>query len=207
MAITTGASNIATLPGLFLMKKQGRYFAYYLSIFAFFNSLLYHICESLDIIVFIPQKKWHELDNIGAICCLNALIISLTKNSENMLEQNKMNYVSLFIALIFQKRDPWDLMNTIVPIVIITIITLYQFYRFGFPKYYLASSSQGLVLLVLALAMFIKGLDDLNDYLRMYHSLWHVLIGLSTYYLWQIQKETVLPIHNIISDIIQLKLD
>lgn len=207
MAIITGASNIATIPGLFLMKKQGRNFTYYLSIFALTNSVLYHICESLDIILFIPQKKWHELDNIGAICCMNSLIISLTKYSENKAEQNKLNYISLFLALIFQKKDPWDLSNTIIPIAIISMMTLYQMFKLGLPKYYFNPLSQGLVLLVLALAMFIKGLDDLNDYLRIYHSLWHVLIGLSTYYLWQIQKHTIFPMSRMISDIIQLQFE
>ena len=46
--------------------------------------------------------------------------------------------------------------------------------------------------LVGAIAMFVKGLDDGNDYLRIYHSLWHVLIGVSTFYLWQLQdKKTI----------------
>ena len=35
--------------------------------------------------------------------------------------------------------------------------------------------------------MFIRGLDDLNDYIRIYHTLWHIFIGIAFYYLWQIQ--------------------
>lgn len=202
MAIITGSSNIATIPGLFLMKKQKRFFAYYLSIFAFINSVLYHICESLDIIIYLPQLKWHELDNIGAICCLNALIISITSFCFDMNEQRIMNYFSLFMALIFQKRGPWDLFNTIAPIVIIGIISVYKLIKYGRPKYFQEGLIQGFAFLVPAIAMFIKGLDDGNDYLRIYHSLWHVLIGLSTYYLWQIQYQSVYPMKRMINDII-----
>ena len=35
--------------------------------------------------------------------------------------------------------------------------------------------------------MFIRGLDDLNDYIRIYHTLWHIFIGTAFYYLWQAQ--------------------
>ena len=35
--------------------------------------------------------------------------------------------------------------------------------------------------------MFVRGLDDLNDYIRIYHTLWHLFIGIAFYYLWQIQ--------------------
>ena len=37
--------------------------------------------------------------------------------------------------------------------------------------------------------MFVKGLDEHSDYLRIAHSLWHILIGISTFYLWQLQEK------------------
>ena len=79
MAVTTALSNVSTIPGLCLMKYQGRIFSYYFSIFRIFVSFMYHLCESLDILIFIPQLKWHELDNIGAIYCMNNLMLSFTK--------------------------------------------------------------------------------------------------------------------------------
>lgn len=202
MAIITGSSNIATIPGLFLIKRQKRYFIYYLSIFGLINSLLYHICESLDIVIYLPQLKWHELDNIGAICCMNALIISITPFCFDLSVQRKMNYFSLFMALIFQKRGPWDLFNTIAPIIVIGLICIYQIIKYGKPQYYREGLVQGFIIFIPALAMFVKGLDDGNDYLRIYHSLWHVLIGLSTYYLWQIQYKNVYPLKSMVKDIL-----
>ena len=97
MAITTALSNVSTIPGLFLMKYQGRLFSYYFSIFGIIVSFMYHLCESLDIVIFIPQLKWHELDNIAAIYCLNNLMLSFTKLGLNIEEIEKKK---LFINII-----------------------------------------------------------------------------------------------------------
>ena len=187
MAITTALSNISTIPGLFLMKYHGRIFSYYFSIFGIFVSFMYHLCESLDIIIFIPQLKWHELDNIGAIYCLNNLMLSFTKIGLNIDEIEKMNYLSAFLILIIQKRGPWELINTIMPIVICGIYVIYHMMRYGIPNYYKDQLIKGGIFFCIGLVMFIRGLDDLNDYIRIYHTLWHLFIGIAFYYLWQIQ--------------------
>ena len=187
MAITTALSNISTIPGLFLMKYHGRIFSYYFSIFGIFVSFMYHLCESLDIIIFIPQLKWHELDNIGAIYCLNNLMLSFTKIGLNIDEIEKMNYLSAFLILIIQKRGPWELINTIMPIVICGIYVIYHMMRYGIPNYYKDQLIKGGIFFCIGLVMFIRGLDDLNDYIRIYHTLWHLFIGVAFFYLWQVQ--------------------
>ena len=187
MAITTSLSNISTIPGLFLMKYQGRIFSYYFSIFGIFVSFMYHLCESLDIIIFIPQLKWHELDNIAAIYCLNNLMLSFTKLGLNIHEIERMNYLSTLLIIIIQKRGPWDLTNTIMPIFICGLYTIYHILRYGMPKYYKYQLIRGSIFFGIGLIMFIRGLDDLNDYIRIYHTLWHLFIGVAFYYLWQIQ--------------------
>ena len=55
---------------------------------------------------------------------------------------------------------------------------------------------------MIAIAMFVKGLDDGNDYLRIYHSLWHVSIGVSSFYLYQLQENKVIHYYNIMRDFI-----
>ena len=187
MAITTSLSNVSTIPGLFLMKYQGRLFSYYFSIFGLFVSFMYHLCESLDIIIFIPQLKWHELDNIAAIYCLNNLMLSFTKLGLNINEIEKKNYLSVLLIIIIQKRGPWDLTNTIMPITLCGIYVIYHLIRYGMPNYYKPPLVKGLILFGIGLFMFIRGLDDLNDYIRIYHTLWHLFIGTAFYYLWQIQ--------------------
>ena len=188
MAITTSLSNISTIPGLFLMKYQGRIFSYYFSIFGIIVSFMYHLCESLDIIIFIPQLKWHELDNIAAIYCLNNLMLSFTKLGLNIEEIEKTNYLSTIFILIIQKRGPWDLTNTLIPIILCGIYVIYHIIKYGFPDYYNRTQLiKGIIFFGIGLVMFIRGLDDLNDYIRIYHTLWHLFIGTAFYYLWQIQ--------------------
>ena len=187
MAITTSLSNISTVPGLFLMKYQGRKFSYYFALFGIFVSFMYHLCESLDIIIFIPQLKWHELDNIAAIYCLNNLMLSFTKIGLNINEIEKSNYLSLLLIIIIQKRGPWDLINTIIPIILCGLYVLYHFMKYGMPYYYKSQLIRGGIFFGIGVIMFIRGLDDLNDYIRIYHTLWHLFIGVAFYYLWQVQ--------------------
>ena len=187
MAITTALSNVSTIPGLCLMKYQGRIFSYYFSIFGIIVSFMYHLCESLDIIIIIPQLKWHELDNIGAIYCLNNLMLSFTKSGLNINEIERKNYISTFFILIVQKRGPWNLENTIIPIVVCGLYVIYHLLKYGIPIYYKPQMIKGIIFFGIGLIMFIRGLDDLNDYIRIYHTLWHIFIGIAFYYLWQIQ--------------------
>ena len=186
MAVTTALSNVSTIPGLCLMKYQGRIFSYYFSIFGIIVSFMYHLCESLDIII-IPQLKWHELDNIGAIYCLNNLMLSFTKSGLNIEEIERKNYISTLFILLIQKRGPWDLTNTIIPIFICGLFVIYDFMKNGMPTYYKPQLIKGVIFFGIGLIMFIRGLDDLNDYIRIYHTLWHIFIGIAFYYLWQIQ--------------------
>jgi hypothetical protein len=198
MAAITGSSHITIIPTIILMKYQKKTYGYYLGIFALMNSILYHICGSLKVKIFLSPHKWHELDNIGVICCLNGFILSLSKLNNNLDIQNKLNYLSLFLVLIYQKRDPWNIYNAVMPIVIFTVVLIIQLIYYGIPKYYLEPFQKGFFFLILAIAMFFKGLDDKNDYLRIYHSFWHVLIGISLFYLLQIQNIKIVGIKDIL---------
>ena len=154
------------------------------------------------IIIFLPQLKWHELDNIGAICSLNSLILVLTSYFPDLDKQDKLNYFSIFIALIFQQKGPWDILNTLYPIFLFLFIALYDILKRGLPKFNRDALYFGGSVLMIAIAMFVKGLDDGNDYLRIYHSLWHVSIGVSSFYLYQLQENKVIHYYNIMRDFI-----
>ena len=39
--------------------------------------------------------------------------------------------------------------------------------------------------MLLAGACFVKGLDERQDYLRLWHGLWHCFVGLSGFFSWQ----------------------
>jgi len=48
-------------------------------------------------------------------------------------------------------------------------------------KYYL---QRGLILFFIGIFAFYKGLDEYNDYLRIWHGIWHLAIGTSFFHLF-----------------------
>lgn len=199
MALITGLSNISSIPITLLTYKQGNIFVFMIAVFSMITSFFYHICESLDIVILLKQQKWHELDNIGAICSLNSLFLVLTQYHQDLEKENLFNYFSVFMTLIFQEKDPWDLTNTILPIFIFLLITMYDWIKVGRPKLNYELFWVGGIFLIAAVVMFVKGLDDRNDYLRIYHSLWHILIGISTFFLRQLQEKEIINLKEIFS--------
>ena len=118
---------------------------------------------------------------------INNLMLSFTNFGLNIDEMERKNYISTFLILIIQKRGPWNLSNTIIPILLCGLYVLYNLLRYGIPVYYKPQLFKGIIFFGIGIIMFIRGLDDLNDYIRIYHTLWHIFIGIAFYYLWQIQ--------------------
>ena len=201
MAVINSCSSIFSIPVIILTYKKNNIFTLFIACFSMLTSVFYHICESLDVILFLPNLKWHELDNIGAICSLNTLILVLSSYFPKIETQNKLNYFSTFIVLIWQQRGPWYIQNTLYPIFIFFIIVAYDIFKNGFPKFNKNAMKYGGINMFFAIIMYIKGLDDANDYLRIYHALWHVFIGLSSFYLYQLQEKECLHFNNVINDL------
>ena len=91
MGIINSLSNFAILPTVFLIYHQKNIFSYYIGYFSILVSVMYHICESLDIVVILEQLKWHELDNIGAIYSFSQMTLPLTKLNNNLDFKRKKN--------------------------------------------------------------------------------------------------------------------
>jgi hypothetical protein len=197
MILFTCITHIFLLPVLFLMKYQKRNYVYYLSIFTFVCSFLYHICESLNVIIFVSFIKWNELVNIGSISCLNSLLISLTKFCFDKKEQKMMNYFALFMILVYQKRGPFNLINAIVPISIIILFVVYKLVKYGIPKYNKENLIKGEIFFIFGMILFYFSFNYNNDYMRIYHFLCYIFCGISFFYLWQIQMDNSLSIKDI----------
>ena len=189
MAIINSVSNLPIAPTIFLMHYHGDIFSYYLGYFSMLTSIMYHICESLDIKIFLEQLKWHELDNIGAMYSFSQMSLPLTKLNKNINYKTKKNYLFLFLILLFQQRGPWVLTNTILPLAFDFSLAIFQIVKYGLPWYNKKAMYHAFALMCISLIFFYKGLDDLNDYLRIWHGLWHVFIGLTSFYLIQIQEK------------------
>ncbi len=195
MAFITGISNFACLPCLILMIVQERLFEFYLGLFTMVTSFMYHVTESLDTTFYLEPGKWHALDNIGSICCFTSLLVYFMNG--NKQRSKKLNYFSLFLVLVIQAENPWDLLNTVLPIVLYIFILICDFIINGVPKYNFKTLSWGVGVLLIAISMFIKGLDEHSDYMRIAHSFWHVTIGVSTFYLRQAKEKHFLKLRDL----------
>ncbi len=198
MAIINSLSNIPILPTIFLLKYYEKIFPYYVGFFSVLVSMMYHICESLEIKLYLDNMTWHELDNIGAIFSFTQMSIPLTKLRHDDDYIRKKNYVSFFITMLYQQRNPWDITNTLMPIFIDFFIAVLQIIKFGMPEYNKKIFLYAFVYIMISTFFFFKGLDDLNDYLRIWHCLWHVGIGVSSLYLIQVQEKRFIGYFEII---------
>ena len=189
MGIINSLSNFAILPTVFLIYHQKNIFSYYIGYFSILVSVMYHICESLDIVVILEQLKWHELDNIGAIYSFSQMTLPLTKLNNNLDFKRKKNYIFFFFLLFIQQRGPWVLFNTIFPIVLDFSFSFVLLFLYGKPNYNKSTIKKAGIFMIISLFFFYKGLDDLNDYLRIWHAFWHFFIGITSFYFLQIQEE------------------
>ena len=106
MGTLNSLSNLAILPTIFLIYHQKDIFSYYVAYFSFVVSIMYHFCESLDMLIFLEQLKWHELDNIGAIYSFSQMTLPLTKKNKDLNYKYKKNYIYFFSFFYsFNKED------------------------------------------------------------------------------------------------------
>ena len=189
MGILNALSNFVILPTLFLLYHHKDIFSYYIAYFSLLVSVMYHLCESLDIVIILEQLKWHELDNIGAIYSFSQMTLPLTKLNKNLNYKTKKNYIFFFFLLLIQQRGPWVLFNTIFPIVFDFSISFVLMYIYGKPKFNKSTVQKAGIFMAISLFFFYKGLDDLNDYLRIWHAFWHIFISITSFYFLQIQEE------------------
>ena len=189
MGILNSLSNLAILPTILLIFHQKDIFSYYIGYFSMLVSIMYHFCESLDIVIILEQLKWHELDNIGAIYSFSQMTLPLTKKNKDLDYKTKKNYIFFFFLLFIQQRGPWELINTILPLILDFSFSFFLMFKYGKPKYNKKTIQQAFAFMLVSLFFFYKGLDDLNDYLRIWHAIWHFFIGITSFYFLQIQEE------------------
>jgi predicted membrane channel-forming protein YqfA (hemolysin III family) len=85
-----------------------------------------------------------------------------------------------------QTKHPWELHNTYVPVLLFVAILFIKIAMREPTKYNREQTKLGLFFMVFAVTCFILGLDDDNDYLRIYHGFWHLFGSIANFYLWQV---------------------
>jgi len=194
--LTAGITNLFCLPAVYVVWRRGLIISTYTACFTFVTSLLYHCTDALSMQnLYLTPTQWHKLDNIGTIMGLVNVLIYLMDNihyneygepesrHEAKLDRH-MNYCGLGLTLIMQTKDPWDIFNTYMPILIFLAIFLVRIYRRR-PRVNKGMLYTGLGLLCLGVFFFSLGLDEEFDYYRVYHGLWHISAATSCFYLMQ----------------------
>jgi len=96
----------------------------------------------------------------------------------------------LGVVMIMQEKDPWNINYTLFPILFWVIVLFARFlFASQLPKFIWTRLRNTLCLLLLGAVLFVKGLDDKNDYLRIYHSFWHVFCGITSYMIFQVIED------------------
>ena len=197
MFVLTGLTNFACFPLLFLSYRRATVFHWYVGFFTFFSSFMYHSQEALGLEeVYLTVSQWHRLDNIGSILAWIMIMVNFMDNLDRdatgayvspvvaKLDYHLL-YGGLILTLVMQTKHPWDLENTLVPIIVASVVAGVKVFFIRRPRIDLQYVKLGTPFFVAALYCFAKGLNEHEDYLRIHHGLWHLFGSIGIFYLWQ----------------------
>jgi hypothetical protein len=187
--ITCCLSHLSIAPAAVQLIRRRWMFEAAVTCFSIFVSFMYHTCQSFNTRLFLTELQWHRLDNIGALSSFGIFWTYMACIRDPVVDAY-VKYACVFVALLAQERDPWNEMYTFVPICISAMIPFWfhLFVHRRRPQYDVKNALLGFGLLGAALPFFVAGLDDDNDPFRIFHGMWHLLIGISSFFLWRIVK-------------------
>eukprot|EP01135_Chromosphaera_perkinsii_P000141 Nk52_evm37s32 gene=Nk52_evmTU37s32 len=177
-------SNSTFIPVIITLAKKRFFFECFVACFALVCSVMYHTSEAYGAPLMMDEGKWHKLDNVAAISGFVVMFIHFM-DFQDRGTTLILNYISFGIILILQECSPWDLRFTVYPIVISAVCFIVRYSYFHRTPFDVMNLNRGLFIGCIAIFFFYLGLDDRNDYLRIYHGLWHFFIGAAGYFMWQ----------------------
>lgn len=188
--ICTVLSHIPLLYTFPVWIKAKSYFEVSVGGFGLLASVMYHVCQNIpNQILLFSEDQWHKLDNVGVIALIGLLFVYLSTITNKVVEKI-VKYVVFFIAIASQEQHPWDVRFTVAPILLFSLIPIYLhlIVRRQLPAVDKSNLYFGLLTLLVSVIFFSLGLDDSSDPYRLIHALWHVSVGVSSWYLWQLFK-------------------
>ena len=153
------------------------------------TSFAYHMLDSIALpFYFLSVDQWHILDNIGSITCIQMVIIELMKMDDRFIHES-LKVIAILSAVVFQEIHPWDLNNTIGPILIYLVALILRciyLRKLTFMEHLnVRIMGKSFIFLFAAVFCFFKGLDDHKDPYRLFHGFWHINIGFFSFYFFQ----------------------
>jgi hypothetical protein len=95
-------------------------FEFFVAVFTFLTSFMYHFCDSIENSAWLEEHKWHRLDNIFSIQAFSCLFIYLTV-LPTLRTHLLLNFFSLGFIMLMQEKSPWDVFYTIVPVLLLVV--------------------------------------------------------------------------------------
>ncbi|ETL39237.1 hypothetical protein F441_09616 [Phytophthora nicotianae CJ01A1] len=182
MLAVTGITNFCMFPAIHSLYRRQFVFEAFIGMFTMTTSFMYHVCDSIDGSLWLTEGQWHRLDNIGAIMSFVSWSIHLMDLGHPVLERY-VQYFFLGVVLVFQEKNPWDELNSVIPVAGSFVLLLMTFaMRRRVPKYDYQQFRRGLMLLACGILCFVRGLDDDTDPFRFFHGCWHGFVGAAAYY-------------------------
>lgn len=187
LCLTTVISHVAMLPPAVLLLRRRWTYEGCMTAASTFTSFMYHTSQSIQTEMFLTELKWHRLDNVAAIASFAMFFTYLACIRDPTLN-SVIKHIGLWVALLAQEKDPWNETYTFVPILTFAMLPVFThlFVHRRAPQYDWNHFGIGFGSLLVAVAFFVKGLDEDNDPFRMFHGMWHVVGGFAAYHLWQI---------------------
>jgi len=186
MLLITAITNFIGIPCTIYLYRMGRIFESYISCFTVLTSFMYHALDSVDCPqFFLTELQWHQLDNIGSIASFMIVFVYVMDNKNEKLDFQL--YLSYFtIAIFTQVKDPWNLIYTLAPIILSVVVYLIVLiFRKRKPEVNILVLAKAVFFVMIASFCFGRGLNEFQDYLRIFHGLWHLNIYIANFYLWQ----------------------
>ncbi|KPI83284.1 hypothetical protein ABL78_7681 [Leptomonas seymouri] len=155
------------------------------SLYALLVSFMYHSAESFDTSLFLTEKEWHRLDNIGVVSIVGMWDVYLCC-LENTFVDTCCKCFCIFFTLILQQKHPWDVRFTVTPIILFSIfpIVKYCFIEHRLPPVNVRHLLYGVFFACVAIAFFVAGLNECEDPYRMCHGAWHFFMGIASFFMW-----------------------
>ena len=133
--------------------------------------------------------SWHRLDNIYAILNVQSMFLFFA-DFKATTTNDTVRWLCLTICLFFQELSPWNLLCTVIPILIAAFIMLTKYiFTQQLPNCDRANLIMGSIVCLIGIVFFQRGLDEDSDYLRLNHSVWHAMAGLATYFWYRCKVE------------------
>ncbi|KAL9644559.1 hypothetical protein ABK040_009423 [Willaertia magna] len=148
----------------------------------------------------LEKEDDYEEGNNNVIKKENRLIRQQLERKRQLLYRESVYYEylqwsALLFTLLCQEKAPWVEFYTFLPIIVPSLIVLlrriFLLEKEICPSFKRSHLILGVIFLIIGFICFWKGLDDDNDYLRIWHGCWHVFGGLAFYSFFKSKKEII----------------